>query len=211
MEDKFSKRDVNKSLKRALIVDAAERLFIEKDFESTSMDEVANEAGLTKRTIYQYFISKEDLFYAVVLKGESLLLSFCEEAIRNGDTALEKIRLINMAYCQFYIGNPGMFKIMNYQPDNMLNCKESPSYREVADMKDNTLKLYNDIVHEGKSDGSINKSLDTKKAVYFGLLASAGLINLISMMDKSYIWEGEMVNQQDFLFFSMELLTNALK
>lgn len=211
MEEKFSKRDENKSLKRALIVDAAEKLFIEKDFESTSMDEVANEAGLTKRTIYQYFISKEDLFYAVVLKGESLLLSFCEEAIRNGDTALEKIRLINLAYCQFYIGSPGMFKIMNYQPDNMLNCKESPSYREVADMKDNTLKLYDDIVREGKSDGSINKNLDTKKAVYFGLLASAGLINLISMMDKSYIWEGEMENQQDFLFFSMGLLTDALK
>ena len=76
MEEKFSKRDDNKSLKRALIVDAAERLFIEKNFESTSMDQVANKAGLTKRTIYQYFISKEDLFYAVVLKGESLLLSF---------------------------------------------------------------------------------------------------------------------------------------
>jgi AraC-like DNA-binding protein len=211
MEEKFSKRNQNKSLKRAVIIDTAERLFLEKDFESISMDEVANEAGLTKRTLYQYFISKEDLFYAVVLKGEKLLFSLWEEVIENRNNALEKIRLINKAYCQFYIDNPSMLRIMNYQPDNILNCKASPSYQEVVAMKNTALCYYNDIVDAGKSDGSINKNLDTKKAVYFGLLSSMGLINLISMMDKSYIWQGEMADENDFLYFSMELLTNALK
>lgn len=211
MEKNHSKRNENKSFKRTLIIDTAEKLFLENDYESTTMDEIASKAELTKRTIYQYFISKEDLFYAVVLKWQRFVFSLCEEAIENGTTALEKIRLINMVYCNLYIDNPGIFRIINYQPDNMLNCKASPSYQEVETVKDAMLRNYSDIINEGRSDGSINKNLDIKKAVYFGLLSSIGLLNQVSMLNKSYLWQGDIVNEKDFLFFSMELLADALK
>ncbi|NYZ13576.1 TetR/AcrR family transcriptional regulator [Azospirillum sp. RWY-5-1] len=52
--------------KRADIVAAAERQFLECGYGAASMDRIAADAGASKRTVYNHFPSKEDLFRAVV-------------------------------------------------------------------------------------------------------------------------------------------------
>jgi AcrR family transcriptional regulator len=86
---------------------AAERLFLQNGFEKTSADEVAKEAGFTKRTLYQYFESKEDLFFAVILPGAKRLFAAYEEAMSQGDCTLEKIRLGNQAHLRFFLDDRG--------------------------------------------------------------------------------------------------------
>lgn len=211
MEKKLSKREANKLEKKEMIIDTAEKLFLQKDFDNTSMDDISKEAGFTKRTIYQYFTSKEDLFYAVALKGARQFISHCEAAFKNGRNALEKIRFLNKAYYQFYIDNPGMFRIINYQPDNRLNCEASPNYHALGTFKNELIRFYIAIIGEGKSDGSINANLDTRNAVYFGLLSSIGLLNIVSQMEGSLIWGNEGLDESGFLLFSLDLLADALK
>ena len=55
----------NKDDKRALIVDAAARVFAQKGFFGTVVADIALEAKIGKGTIYGYFKSKEDIFFAV--------------------------------------------------------------------------------------------------------------------------------------------------
>jgi TetR/AcrR family transcriptional regulator len=69
-----SRRDRERAAREADIIAAAEKLFYTKGFENTSMDEIAKYAEFTKKTIYQYFKSKEDLFYAVASKNVNVLL-----------------------------------------------------------------------------------------------------------------------------------------
>jgi len=52
--------------KAAAILDAAKHLFLERGYAGTSMDAVAAAAPVSKRTLYQYFPGKEDLFGAVI-------------------------------------------------------------------------------------------------------------------------------------------------
>jgi TetR/AcrR family transcriptional repressor of mexJK operon len=52
--------------KQLAIVEAAEKLFLDKGFGSTSMDDIAKEAGVSKRTVYAHFTSKELLFSSVM-------------------------------------------------------------------------------------------------------------------------------------------------
>ena len=52
--------------KRELIVTAARKLFLEAGFGSTSMDAIAAEAGVSKRTVYSHFKNKESLFAAIM-------------------------------------------------------------------------------------------------------------------------------------------------
>lgn len=52
--------------KRLAIVDAARETFLGNGFETTSMDEIAAIAGVSKRTVYSHFGSKEDLFADVM-------------------------------------------------------------------------------------------------------------------------------------------------
>ena len=47
---------------REAIVEAAERLFLERGFGSVTMDELAEAAGVARRTLYNQFASKEEIF-----------------------------------------------------------------------------------------------------------------------------------------------------
>lgn len=52
--------------KSDIVLEAAERVFLREGFAATSMDQVAEEAGVSKRTVYSNFSSKELLFAAVI-------------------------------------------------------------------------------------------------------------------------------------------------
>ncbi len=66
--------DGRRARKRATIVQAATRLFLEGGFEATSMDALAAAAGVSKRTLYAHFPAKERLFEAIVTE-------LCEEIL----------------------------------------------------------------------------------------------------------------------------------
>ena len=53
---------------REAIVEAASRLFLERGFGSVSMDELAEAAGLARRTLYNQFTSKEEIFREMLLR-----------------------------------------------------------------------------------------------------------------------------------------------
>jgi TetR/AcrR family transcriptional regulator, regulator of autoinduction and epiphytic fitness len=56
----------DKSKKRAAILDGAIDVFISMGYELASMDKIAETAGVSKRTVYNHFGSKENLFQAIV-------------------------------------------------------------------------------------------------------------------------------------------------
>ena len=48
-------------MKKDQVIEAARELFHQFGFKKVSMDEIAAKAGVTKKTIYMYFSSKEEL------------------------------------------------------------------------------------------------------------------------------------------------------
>lgn len=63
---------------RERIVDAAERLFYERGYASTSFAHVAEASGIPKGNFYFYFQDKRSLFAAVVERRRVALRSLCE-------------------------------------------------------------------------------------------------------------------------------------
>ena len=53
---------------REAIVEAAERLFLERGFGAVSMDDLAVAAGVARRTLYNQFSSKEEIFREMLLR-----------------------------------------------------------------------------------------------------------------------------------------------
>ena len=54
--------------KRLAIINAAAAQFRANGFEATSMDKIALEAGVSKRTVYNHFPSKEELFTETIVQ-----------------------------------------------------------------------------------------------------------------------------------------------
>ncbi len=61
-EAPVTRRVMRKREYKRLILKAAEEVFLEKGFRSTTIDEIADRAGITKRTLYKLFPSKLALY-----------------------------------------------------------------------------------------------------------------------------------------------------
>lgn len=59
------KQDFNKKMKRLVIIQAAKELFLEYGYATITVDQIADRAGVTKRTLYSHFPSKLALFVHV--------------------------------------------------------------------------------------------------------------------------------------------------
>ncbi|RVU38333.1 TetR/AcrR family transcriptional regulator [Hwanghaeella grinnelliae] len=67
--------------KHLAIIDAAKQLFLETGFGPTSMDAVAERAGVSKRTVYSHFECKEALFDSIMSQMCSVLGAAIQEQI----------------------------------------------------------------------------------------------------------------------------------
>ncbi len=68
--------------KRTAILSAAEALFIAEGYESASVDAIAERAGVSKRTVYDHFGGKENLFSAVTAQVSSTLFEGVRRAVQ---------------------------------------------------------------------------------------------------------------------------------
>jgi AcrR family transcriptional regulator len=88
--------------RRAVILDAALRVFGQYGYRRTSMDDVAREAGIAKGTIYLSFASKEEVFQALSQRLSQRMLAGAEAASRRSGTAADRLAAMHAAWFGTY-------------------------------------------------------------------------------------------------------------
>ena len=79
--------------RRALIVDAAGRLFGERGYDGARLDEIAAAAGVTKPIVYRHFDSKRDLYLALLDRHRDDLAGFVASMPADG-TREQRLRAV---------------------------------------------------------------------------------------------------------------------
>jgi AcrR family transcriptional regulator len=92
-------REAKKERTRKEIADAAMRLFVERGFDRVTVAEVAEEAEVSQKTVFNYFPTKEDLFWDEVPEREAALV----DAIRDrapGESVVAALRKLQGMHCR---------------------------------------------------------------------------------------------------------------
>lgn len=84
-------RIVDREAKRLRVLEAAAFCFAKSGYDATSMSDVAETAGLSKGSLYDYFDDKENLFYAVFAWLQQRLMEASLAQMTPGRSASEQI------------------------------------------------------------------------------------------------------------------------
>jgi TetR/AcrR family fatty acid metabolism transcriptional regulator len=85
---------VDKETKKFEIMHAAMHVFAKKGLVKTKMTDIADEAGIGKGTIYEYFRSKEEIFGTAFSYFFKKMNSMVSEALATTDDPVEQLRLL---------------------------------------------------------------------------------------------------------------------
>lgn len=168
-----------------LILDVAFRLFMEKGYEHTSIQDIIdNLGGLSKGAIYHHFKSKEDILFAVTdrmtAESNQMLAVIRDRTDLNGK---EKLKTIFKAS----INRPVQDDIFTVAPDFHNNAKLLFSL--LHDTIDNVAPNYIlPIIQQGISDGSIETNYPEQLAELILLAANIWMNPMIfnSSVEESY-------------------------
>ena len=92
---------MNKTKRR--IFNTAVKLFAEKGYDNTNIEEITAIAGVAKGSLYYHFSKKEDIFNLILDEGEKLLVNSIEIKTRNCKNSLDKIKEIIMIQIKIMI------------------------------------------------------------------------------------------------------------
>jgi AcrR family transcriptional regulator len=79
--DQTSRRALAAAAKRRRIFDAAREVVMRKGYDATTMEEIALGASVGKGTLYNFFASKEDLFFSLVMDGLDRIREFVDAEV----------------------------------------------------------------------------------------------------------------------------------
>ena len=110
----IARKELEKEQRRMDILNAAEKLFFSKGYETVSLKDIAKEVKLGRSTLYLYFENKEELFFAVVLRGTQILYKMINDEVKKVKSSFEKLSGFRKAYYDFAKEYPDYLKSYNY-------------------------------------------------------------------------------------------------
>ncbi|MBN2423796.1 MAG: TetR/AcrR family transcriptional regulator [Calditrichaceae bacterium] len=174
------RKEREKEQRRVEIIDAAERIFFSKGLEVATMDDVAEEAELSKGTLYLYFKNKEDLYLAINERGLKILEEIFQTAIDKHKTGLDKIIAIGNAYRDFSLKYRNYFNVMIYYESHDYDFKEKDTCAYACHMQgQKTLTLVAKAIQMGIEDGSIRSDIHPFNTAVILWGQSTGMIQIL--------------------------------
>lgn len=210
--NKQTRREREQQERQEIILTKAEELFCRYGFEKASMDDLAREAEFTKRTIYRYFTCKEDLYYAVALRGNERLFELVTSESSKGATGFDRIRSACYAYYRFFRENP---KRMQLITTGELIKTEAPEaempYRQRFLASDQ--RLFGALLrlfYDGKADGSLRADVDIAQLAVSTIFTATGFFQMLSLSGSSYAAHFSL-DEEGFITFTLERLLDTLR
>jgi AcrR family transcriptional regulator len=165
--------------RREAIIAAATGLFAECGFAGCEMDRLATELNVAKGTLYLYFPSKDELFYACVDAGMRALQQSIQEAIAQQPDRLDRIRRGIHAYLKFFDEHPALIELF-IQERARFKDRKDPTYFEHRDANRGPWpELYASLVADGqiRNDLPVERLLDTVGNLLYGTMFTNHFLN----------------------------------
>ncbi len=209
------RKEKEKEIRRNDIIEAAERIFFTKGYDHATMDDVAKEAEFSKRTVYVYFNSKEQIYFEIMTRGYKLLIGMLKDDLQREKAcnAIEEIRQISLTLYRFSKDYPEYFKaIMEYENGELDFQKGIPdqSREECYALGEEILGHLTGTLEKGIAEGSIRIDLDVVKTALVLWACMIGVFNTAKKKE-NYIKNYHRTTPEELISAAFQLIVRSIQ
>ena len=172
---KLTRREREREERIKLILDNAEKLFLEKGFAVTTMSDLGGAAEFGRATLYHYFPSKEAIYVAILERALDSLIAKSRESVAKARTStqkIEKLKDVLLSFVQrkrnfFHLYFITRFEVFPYLDGKLRKRLESKT------------KEFDEIFHEIYREGVLKGELKPGDPLTLGDIFFAQILGLM--------------------------------
>lgn len=153
-----------KEINREKILNAAKLLFVAKGYKESSMNDVAIQAELGRRTVYRYFENKDLLLIAIITKYFEAFGDVLENITYDVKmTSFERIEYLLTRYSDFFRDNLAMLHLVGMMDINIdEKSRLTDIYTIFVEKTQIPDVVIASLIEKGKDDNSIKKEVNSE-------------------------------------------------
>ena len=200
-----TKKEVVAEFRSKTILDAARAVFARKGFAAALVDDIADEAGIAKGTVYLYFPSKKDIYLAALVEEFQRFHEETIQAVNSTVGAREKLRAFAQVGHAKCASHGDFLRIYVSEFSNHTeDCSHKP--KELAAIHEKRITHLTSIIEQGIEAGEIKRVRPAiAAATVFDVLRGMWHRQLLGQSEASPKQELDFV--LDFIWHGLALLS----
>jgi AcrR family transcriptional regulator len=150
-------REEDRQAKRQAVLRAAVRMFNERGFHATALEDVAASLGISKPTIYHYLGNKDQVLLECVSLGLEQLRAAAEDARNQPGPGIERLRSFLRRYAEIIMDDFG--RCVTRTGEETLSDESAAHFRTMKREIDRAMR---GLIEDGIADSSLAKDADAK-------------------------------------------------
>jgi AcrR family transcriptional regulator len=223
MQPTISKKEVEKEKKRVHILDTVEQMLKVSSLDSITMDDIAENASISKGALYLHFSSKKELSLAIHNRALETMVDRFANILAEDLPGLELLKKMGSDYMNYMLENPRYLETFMQNESLLLPQDGKKTCDSVQEMHleaqrchENATKMFaylNRCIQVGISDKSIYYEGDSKELaiIYWG--GVRGLFQISFLAEKGFTlpaMEGIKLDFKNLLTLYMSVIEKAL-
>ena len=184
----------------------SEKLFEEKGFEATSMDDIAGKLEISKSTLYVYFKSKQLIWDHIVCKYMEQLLEDAKKAAEGRGSFEKRYYQLCFDIADKFEKHPMFYKATL---SKISMDMEQEIYKKIYEIGEKTNEAIADFIRSGIEEGVVRKDIDIYPAVIMMWSSISGIISMANDKEE-YLKVRFNMTKKDYLKKAFKMLLEGV-
>jgi AcrR family transcriptional regulator len=179
----------------ARILQAARVRLLASGYSSLTMDELAHDLGMSKKTLYRHFRSKDDIIDAIIEEIGQAIRDRMDSFLTNPKLNFTQklCALVEVVGSNLALASPGLLHdLQRFAPQ---------LYQKIDDLRQrNVPYVFGRLIRAGLAEGKVRPEIDPAFAVEFWLQAIRGLVHP-AVLERTQLTPRQTLERAIHLFF----------
>ncbi len=160
------------------ILKAAEELILTKGYASTTIDEIADRADVSKGAVYLHYRTKDDIYFSIVSTALEIMRDMFQDAAEGTESGLDKFRAIGYSFYEYTKRYPSYSNLI-YDVNSPKPCHSLASEGRCQSLNEEIGRIMVVSIEAGMKDGSIRSDVDPMAAAIIISSSLQGLLRTV--------------------------------